>query len=107
MGNDDNTVRRTLHCRFSLMGADPQHLLQMMKASAPFYEMFGNARMKLLRNVDDPNRYIQIIEYDAPKSLEKNRQQIASDPRMQGFLQMWRTMVPGSLEMDVYQEVEK
>ena len=107
MGNDGNTVRRTLHCRFSLAGADSAHLLQLMKAAAPFYEAFGNARMRLLQNVDDPSRFIQIIEYDAPKSLEQNRQQIAADPRMQGYLQMWRTMLPGSVEMDVYQMVEE
>jgi len=107
MGNDDNTVRRTLHCRFALAGADPAHLLQLMKAAAPFYEAFNNAQMRLLQNVDDPSRFIQIIEYDAPKSLEQNRQQIASDPRMQGYLQMWRTMLPGSVEMDVYQVVEE
>jgi len=107
MRNDDTTVRRTLHCKFTLAGADPAHLLQMMKAATPFYETFSNARMRLLRNVDDPSRYIQIIEYDAPKSLEQNRQQIASDPRMQSYFQMWRTMLPGSVEMDVYQEVEE
>jgi hypothetical protein len=104
---NNNTVRRTLHCRFALAGTDPANLLQLMKAAAPFYETFGNARMRLMRNVDDPNRFIQIIEYDAPKSLEQNRQQIASDPRLQGYLQMWRTMLPGSVEMDVYQDVEE
>jgi len=106
MGNDDKTVRRTLHCRFSLAGADPAHLLQVMKAAAPFYEMFSNAQMRLLQNVDDPNRYLQIIEYDAPKTLEANRQQLASDPRMQTFMQMWRSMWPGASEVDVYQEID-
>ena len=107
MGNDEKTVRRTLHCRFTLTGADPAHLLQMMKAAAPFYQTFSNARMRLLQNVDDPSRYLQIIEYDAPKTLEANRQQIASDPRMQSFLQTWRSVWPGASDFEIYQEVEE
>jgi hypothetical protein len=34
-----------------------------------------------------------------------NRQSIASDMRMQTYLQAWRAMLPGALEIDVYQEV--
>jgi hypothetical protein len=30
---------------------------------------------------------------------------MASDPRMQVYLQSWRTMFPGALEIDVFQEV--
>jgi hypothetical protein len=37
--------------------------------------------------------------------MEVNRQRIASDPRFQGFLQAWRAMLPGALEIDVYQVV--
>jgi hypothetical protein len=30
---------------------------------------------------------------------------MASDARMLAFLQMWRSMFPGGIEIDVYQEV--
>jgi hypothetical protein len=29
---------------------------------------------------------------------------VASDPRMQAYLQTWRSLFPGSVEIDVYQE---
>jgi hypothetical protein len=38
--------------------------------------------------------------------LETSRQQIAGDPRLQAFLQAWRQMFPGSVEVDVFREVE-
>ncbi len=76
-----------------------------MRASAPFYQLFGNAQLKLLRNADDPAKFIQVIEYETPASFELNRQSIAADMRMQTFLQAWRAMLPGGLEIDVYQEV--
>jgi hypothetical protein len=64
--------------------------------------MFGNAEVRLLQNVDDPNRFLQEIEYDAPETLEQNRQQVASDPRVQTYLMGWRAMFPGAIEVDVY-----
>jgi hypothetical protein len=105
MENDAAKVRRTLHLRFTLPTADSGQFAAMIKAGAPFYQMFGSAQVRLLQNVDDPAKFIQEIEYDAHEDWELNRQRIAGDARMQTFLQTWRTMFPGALDMDVYQEV--
>ena len=99
------TVRRTLHFKFRLPAADPAQLATLTKMSAPFYEFFGGARMRLLQNADDPGQFIQEIEYETPAVMETNRQRIASDPRLQGYLQAWRAFSPGTVEVDVYQEV--
>jgi hypothetical protein len=98
-------VVRTLHLRFTLPGADPVQLSAMMKSAKPFYDFFGTMRMRLLQNVDDRGRFIQVIDYETDEALELNRQRIAGDPRMQGFIQAWRAMLPGAIEIDVYEEV--
>jgi hypothetical protein len=98
-------VRRTLQMRFTLPSGDSSQLVAMIKAAAPFYQMFGKAEVRLLQNVDDPARFIQLIEYEGREDWELSRQRIAGDPRMQVYLQTWRTMFPGALEIDVYQEV--
>jgi hypothetical protein len=103
--NNDKTVRRTLFLRFTFPGADSDQLASLMRAAAPFYQMFGNAQFRLLRNADDPAKFIQLIEYDTPQSFELNRQSIASDMRFQAYFAAWRTMLPGALEIDVYEEV--
>jgi hypothetical protein len=105
MSNDEPKVRRTLQLRFTLPSADPGQYAAMIKAATPFYRMFGKAEIRLLQNVDDPAKFIQVIEYDAHEDWELNRQRIAGDGRMQVYLQTWRTMFPGALEMDVYQEI--
>ncbi len=105
MAEDSGTTQRTVHLKFTLPGADPAQLVALMNASGPFYQFFG-ARPRLLQNVDDPSRFIQVIEYAAPASLEVNRQRIASDPHLQVYLQAWRTMLPGAVEIDVYRDVE-
>jgi hypothetical protein len=98
-------VRRTLQLRFTLPSADSGQLAAMIKAAAPFYQMFGKAEVRLLQNVDDPAKYVQIIDYVANEDWELSRQRIAGDPRMQVYLQTWRSMFPGALEIDVFQEV--
>src|SRR3954469_9579956 len=100
--NPNDTIRRTVHFKFTITGA-PDQMIAMIKSAAPLYQMFGDAKVRLLQNVDDPGRFLQEIEYEAPKSLESNRQQIASDPRVQAYIMGWKTMFPGAIEIDVYQ----
>ncbi len=105
MSEETSKVRRTLQMRFTLPTADSGQFVAMIKAAAPFYQIFGKAQVRLLQNVDDPAKFVQLIEYEAAEDWELNRQRMVSDVRMQTFLQTWRTMFPGALEMDVYQEV--
>jgi hypothetical protein len=105
MAPETPTLRRILQFKFTLPGASAGNLASFVKASAPFYEAFGGARVRLLQNADDPSRYIHEIAYEAPEALEINRQRVASDPRVQAYLQAWRMLVPGAIEIDVYQDV--
>jgi hypothetical protein len=105
MAADETKVIRTLHLKFTLPAADPAQLSALIKSAKPFYEFFGTTRVRLLQNVDDPARFTQVIDYETDASVEVNRQRIASDPRLQGFVQAWRAMLPGAVEVDVYQEV--
>jgi hypothetical protein len=103
--NEQAKVRRVLQLRFTMPTGDSTQLVAMIKAATPFYQMFGKAEVRLLQNVDDPAKFVQEIEYEADQGWELNRQRVASDARMQSYLQTWRTMFPGALEIDVFQEV--
>jgi hypothetical protein len=92
--------------KFTLSTVDSGHLASMLRSAAPFYEAFGGRRIRLLQNVDDPARFVHEIEYDTHEVIELNRQRVASDPRVQAYLQTWRSMFPGAVEIDVYQEVD-
>jgi len=106
MSDGDAKVRRTLQLRFTMPAGDWTQLATMIKAAAPFYQMFGNAsQVRLLQNVDDPAKFVQLIEYESQGEWELTRQRIAGDVRMQTYLQAWRAMLPGAPEIDVYQEV--
>jgi len=106
MATTERKVRRTLQLRFMWPSADPAQILQFVNASKPFYEMMGSTEVRLLQNVDDPGKFMQVIEYETAESIETNRQRVAGDPRLQTYLQAWRAMLPGGVEIDVFKDVE-
>src|SRR5436190_24148074 len=105
MSNEEAKVRRTLQLRFTLPTSDSTQLIAMIKAATPFYQMFGKAEVRLLQNVDDQSKFVKEIEYEADEDWELSCQRIASDPRMQVYLQIWRYLFPGAPAIDVYLQV--
>jgi hypothetical protein len=106
MADPKPKVRRTLHVRFTAPSADPKHLLALIQAAKPFYEFFGCKDVRLQQNVDDPARYVQIIEYETDAGVEINRQQLAGDARWQASLLMWRSVVSGAVDVEVFRDAD-
>jgi hypothetical protein len=104
MANGPTTVTRFLHVKFRVPATDATQLLPMMKAALPMLEAMG-ARVRLMRNADDPAQFVQIIAYQTDPALEASREKVASDPMLRTYMQAWRSIFPGSVEMDVYEDV--
>jgi hypothetical protein len=104
MAGDDETLQRVLQLKFRVQG-DSAQILALMQSATPFYQALGGRRFRFLRNVDDPAQLLVEIEYEAHAGLELNRQKVASDPMVRTFLQGWRTMLAGSAEFDVFEDV--
>src|SRR5262249_44725891 len=106
MADDTPKARRILHVKVKTPSADATALLMtMMKNALPLYKAFGEAQVRLLRNADDQTQFLQVIEYETDEAVEFNRQKLASEPIMQNYLQAWRTLFPGAMEIDVYEDI--
>ena len=105
MADDAATVRRIVQIKVRMPTGDVSQLLSLMRTAIPFFQAFGGATVRLLKNVDDPAAFVQMIEYETHGALELNRHRVASDPMMQGYLQTWRTLTMGAVEVDVYEDV--
>jgi hypothetical protein len=106
MASDAKKVNRILVMKIKLPAPEAfQSLSMMMKSVSPFYKALGDGKIRLLRNVDSPSELIQIVEYEAEQTLELNRQRLASDPTTRNFVQAWRMLFPGGIEIDVYEDV--
>jgi len=103
--NDQPKVKRVLQLRMRSPTPDASQLLAFLRTAIPFYQGISGGRVRLFRNVDDPAQFTQVVEYETPESFELNRHQIASDPRLRAYLDGWRTMFPGALEVDVFEDV--
>ena len=105
MATESQTVRRTVQLKFTLPTAEFH--------SPRLAGEIGDAVLRGIRRpagpsaaeVDDPARFIQEIEYDTPEVIELNRQRVAGDPQVQAYLRTWRSLLPGAVEIDVYQDV--
>jgi len=104
MAEEQETLHRVLQMKIRALG-DPAQVLSLVKSTAPFYRALGSAQVRFLQNVDDPAQFVIEVEYEANAALELNRQKISSDPMVRSFLQGWRTLLAGSAEMDVFQDV--
>ncbi len=51
-----------------------------------------------------PAQFIQEIAYDTPEAMELSRQRIAGDLRIQNFLQAWRSLLGGTIQLEVYED---
>jgi hypothetical protein len=102
--DNGKTIRRVLQLKFTLPTTEPTQFVAFIKAAEPYYELFGGKAVRLLQNVDQPAQFVQIVDYEVHESLETNRQQLAGDPRLQAFLHAWRSMFPGTVEVDVFRD---
>jgi hypothetical protein len=104
MADAPTSVTRYLHVKFRAPTADTTQLLPLMKAALPMLEALG-ARVRLMRSADDHAQFLQIIEYQMDPGLEASRQKVAGDPMLRNYMQAWRAVFPGPMEMDVYEDV--
>jgi len=106
MADEAEKAHRVLFIKVRTPSPDATALLAtMMKSALPLYQSFGDAKVRLLRNVDDQTQFLQVIEYRTDQAFELNRQKLASDPMLQKYLQGWRALFPGAVEMDVYEDL--
>jgi len=106
MASDAAKAKRILHIKTRTPSADETTLLKtMMKNKLQMYKAFGDTQVRLLRNADNQAQFLQVIEYTTDRTFELNRQKIASDPIMHNYLQAWRTLFPGAVEVDVYEDI--
>ncbi len=104
MAEEQKTLRRVLQMKMRALG-DPAQVLMLMRSAAPFYSALGGTKVRLMQNVDDPSQFCIEIEYEANAAMEMNRQKVSSDPMIRTFLTGWRTMLAGSADVDVYEDV--
>lgn len=69
------------------------------------YEAPGRIRIRLLRSLSEPNRYIELVEYADRPTHDRDQQRVGADPQMLETLQRWRALLAAPPEVEAYEDV--
>jgi quinol monooxygenase YgiN len=94
-----------IHLKIRVTDAKLPGFLGFLREAVPFYEAPGGIKIRLLRNMDDPNALIEVVEYADHGTYLRDQERVASDPQMQAYLERWREFLSGPPEVIVYQDI--
>jgi hypothetical protein len=80
-------------------------LVSFLRTAIPFYEGPGGIRVRLLRDVEDPNAFIEDITYEDEAAYAADQHRVESDPVMIARLEEWRGLLAGAVEVQTLREV--
>ena len=103
----DSKVWRTVQSKFTLPTSEPTQFVALLKATEPYYELFGGKEVRLLQNVDHPAQFIQIIDYEISEILRDQPAAARRRPATPGLLASLAFDVPGDNRGRRFPRVER
>lgn len=94
--------RIDLHLRFSVKPGMRDAYLAFLAEGKPFYEAPGGIQVRLLTDLNDDHRFIELILYDDLATYQRDQLRVKNDPEMKVFLQRWRELLVEPPVVEVY-----
>jgi len=80
-------------------------LFAFLAEAIPFYERPGGIRVRLIERDDDPNRFIEVVEYATVADYEQDQQRVEHDPEMKAYLERWRALLAEPPQVEIHRSV--
>lgn len=94
----------TLMLRFSVAPEHRETLRAFLAKALPYYEQPGGIRVRLLRGVDSPTEFLEMVEYRDREAYERDQLRVQNDPVMKALLAEWRQLHVAPVSVEVYHE---
>ncbi|HET8658077.1 MAG TPA: hypothetical protein VFM55_03665 [Micromonosporaceae bacterium] len=94
-----------IHLRGRVAEGRWEDLVSFLDQAIPFYEGPGGIKVRLLRDIADPDAFVEVIEYDDAESYAADQRRVASDPAMVSRLGQWRSLLAGPPEVCTFRDV--
>jgi hypothetical protein len=91
-----------LHLRIRIQNRSK--LIDFLRRALKFYEKDG-IKIRLLQDWEDPNTFLEIVEYRDRPSYEEDQHRVESDPEMKVYLQNWHELLASPLIVETYYDV--
>jgi len=99
------TNRFVLHLKIAIKDSTPEGLFTFLRKAVPYYESLGGVRVRLLRSLRDPCRFIEVIEYDDKETFDRDQERVNTDAQMKIFLSEWHELFDETVGVETYQEI--
>lgn len=93
-----------IHLRIQVALDKRAAFLEFLRDAIPFYEQPGGIRIRLLEDVRDATRFIEVVDYETREAYERDQQRVEQDPTMQSYLKRWRALLDGPPTVETYSE---
>lgn len=74
-------------------------LIRFLARAIPFYESPGNIKVLLYEYLDQPGKYLELVEYSTVDSYEADQQRVESSYEYRVVLDEWRRLIEGELDV--------
>ena len=95
-------TRIDLHLRCRVSPGRRVEFLAFLREAIPFYESPGGITVRLLQDLDDDHRFIELVLYDDEAAYTRDQKRVVSDPTMKSYLARWRDLLAEPPVMEVY-----
>jgi hypothetical protein len=82
-----------LHLQFACREPVGGDLTAYLRRAIPFYQSIPGVSVRLLRSLDRPGQFLEIIEYADEDAFRADEKRVADDERMHSLLAQWRELL--------------
>ncbi len=94
-----------LHLKCRVDPARRADFIAFLRDAIPFYESPGGIRVRVLQEVHDEHRFIEVVEYRDETVYQQDQVRVASDPIMKSYLERWRQLHTGTPVVEEYRYI--
>lgn len=91
-----------LHLRLTVAPGRRAEFFSFLEEAIPFYESPGGIRIRLLQDLNDDHRFIEVVEYADRATYERDQERVRSDTEMHAILARWRSLLAFPPQIETY-----
>lgn len=97
--------RVILHLTIRAAHGRRSELIEFLRSAIPFYEQPRGIKIRLLQSTEDPDSFVEIVEYESWDKYHEDARRVEDDKEMQSYLDKWRSLLFAQAKTEVYTEL--
>jgi quinol monooxygenase YgiN len=98
-------IRIILHLTFRVDKDHQARIVDFVRSATQFYERPGGIHVRLLQSAEEPDLFVEIIEYDNWDKYHEDAARLNSDATMKSYIEEWRTLLLEAPRVETFTEL--